>query len=261
MNLSAARIVLRPRTPGETLDLALRWQLAVGGRCYAHLALVLLLPAALGCYALQREADWSWGQVWALAVALAIVLQGPFTVAASRLMFETEVGAGSVLLDVLRRLPTYLAALVGGAVYVAASGIVVLPLPWTLSQVAFLPEAVLLERHGISDALARARRFAFGHYDVLFRVLLAQGVAFVGGAVLADQLGGALLDFGLQLGRPFGALFEGGSLSALLGLFAAVPFVASARFLQYIDGRTRRDGWDIQLAFLALGPDETEGTP
>ena len=123
------------------------------------------------------------------------------------------------------------------------------------------PEAVLLERHGISDALARARRFAFGHYDVLFRVLLAQGVAFVGGAVLADQLGGALLDFGLQLGRPFGALFEGGSLSALLGLFAAVPFVASARFLQYIDGRTRRDGWDIQLAFLALGPDETEGTP
>jgi hypothetical protein len=24
------------------------------------------------------------------------------------------------------------------------------------------------------------------------------------------------------------------------------------RFLMYIDGRTRRDGWDIQLAFLSV---------
>jgi hypothetical protein len=38
----------------------------------------------------------------------------------------------------------------------------------------------------------------------------------------------------------------------LLGLFASVPWVSALRFLTYIDTRTRRDGWDIQVRFLAL---------
>ena len=37
--------------------------------------------------------------------------------------------------------------------------------------------------------------------------------------------------------------------------------VATARFLAYIDGRTRQDGWDIQLRFMAIAaantPEET----
>ena len=36
------------------------------------------------------------------------------------------------------------------------------------------------------------------------------------------------------------------------GAFLAVPLLATVRFLMYIDGRTRRDGWDIQLAFLSV---------
>jgi hypothetical protein len=32
----------------------------------------------------------------------------------------------------------------------------------------------------------------------------------------------------------------------------SAPFVASASFLGYIDMRTRKEGWDIQLRFMAL---------
>jgi hypothetical protein len=32
----------------------------------------------------------------------------------------------------------------------------------------------------------------------------------------------------------------------------AVPFLATARFLAYIDGRTRREAWDVQLRFTEL---------
>ena len=66
----------------------------------------------------------------------------------------------------------------------------------------------------------------------------------------SELLGLGLVSYLLQLGSPLGSLFEdGGSLFALLGLFLSTPLVATARFLTYIDGRTRRDAWDVQVRF------------
>jgi len=42
-------------------------------------------------------------------------------------------------------------------------------------------------------------------------------------------------------------------------LFLSVPLVATLRFLAYIDNRTRREGWDIQVRFLELGRALSEG--
>ena len=54
-------------------------------------------------------------------------------------------------------------------------------------------------------------------------------------------------------GKPFSKLFDKGVTPfALAGLFLAAPFTATARFLHYIDTRTRADGWDIQVKFMAL---------
>jgi hypothetical protein len=75
-------------------------------------------------------------------------------------------------------------------------------------------------------------------------------LAFV---VAGDLLGQGLVEFVLQLGRPVGSLFhDGGSTYALFGYFLSVPYVSSARFLGYVDSRTRREGWDIQVRFAAL---------
>lgn len=252
MNLAEARIALRPRSMGETLDLALRWQATVGGGLYVRLWCLTMLPAALGCYALVAVADAGWWWAWLAAIALATVLQGVFTVAASRLMFEGEVGTLSVLGQFGRRLPVYLVSLILTRLYLAAAGLIVILAPWAWAHGAFVHEAVLLEGQGSFAAVKRSGGFAAGQYGTVITMLLAFGVAVFGFVAGGDQVGYAVFDFLLQLGRPFGTLWEdGGSLMALLGFFASVPYTASVRFLQYIDARTRRDGWDIQLAFLA----------
>jgi hypothetical protein len=56
----------------------------------------------------------------------------------------------------------------------------------------------------------------------------------------------------LSFPPPADALSDGGSWFALCGFFMAVPFIATARFLAYIDNRTRREAWDVQLRFTEL---------
>jgi hypothetical protein len=57
----------------------------------------------------------------------------------------------------------------------------------------------------------------------------------------------------LQLGKPFGSLWaDRFSPFALAGLMLSYPYAATARFLLYVDARTRSDGWDIQLRFMAI---------
>jgi hypothetical protein len=38
----------------------------------------------------------------------------------------------------------------------------------------------------------------------------------------------------------------------MLGLFAQVPYLATARFFLYLNVRTRAEGWDIQTRFAAI---------
>ncbi|MEM7153851.1 MAG: hypothetical protein AAF799_13465 [Myxococcota bacterium] len=252
MNLAQAQIVLRPRTLGETLDLALRWQISVGGGTYLRLSLGLLLPAALGCFALHRGADWAWREVWWLAIALTTVLHGVFTVAASQMMFEPEVTARAVLRTFARRLPTFIGALIVSRIYLGVAMLVLVLVPWAWPRTLYIHEAVLLEQQPVMAAMRRSIAFAKGHYGRLIGLLFASVTAMLVGVFIVESAAAAVFDFVLQMERPWGALADGGSLAALLGLFAAVPFVASAQFLYYIDARTRRDGWDIQLAFMAI---------
>ncbi len=253
MNLQQARINLRPRKTPETFDLALRWTVGVGRRLYLVLAGLLLLPAALACYGLRAVGEWEWPEIWLVAVGLAMVLQGPFTIAASRLMFEPYVTARAVLGQFVKRLGAYLVGLIATRVVQAVGLLVVLGIPWTWAYGAFVHEAILLEGQGGVAGVQRSGKFVAGQYSTVIWLGLGLLTAFGLFIVAADQVGGVLFDFVLQLGRPFGDLMEdGGSLTALLGFFAAVPFVASVRFLQYIDARTRRDGWDLQFAFLSL---------
>ena len=262
MNLSDARIVLRPRSLGETLDLALRWQASVGGGLYLRLWALCMLPAAVGCWAAQEFLDWEWPAVWTLAVGLATLLQGVFTVAASRLMFERDVATVSVLDQFLRRLPVYLLALFISRLYLFVGALLVVLIPWAWAHVAFVHEALLLEGQGAVAGVKRAGNFASGHHGRVIVMLMCQGLALCAFVMGADQVGYALFDFVLQIGRPFGELWEdGGSLFALLGFFGAVPYLVTVRFLQYIDARTRTDGWDIQLTFLARVVADREDSP
>lgn len=260
MNLSHARVVLRPRRGSEIFDLALRWYAGPARLLFAKLALFTLCPSILGC-AIARyvyAVDWLW--IWLAVWGLATFHHGIFLVASSRLMFERDVTVGAVLRHFGRTLPRYVAAWLATRFFLALSASLVVTLPMVWVRVAFVHHAVLLEGLPTADALTRARRIAAGAPTEVMSVLVAGLAALAGAAYVGDALGGAALDFVLQIGRPFGKLTDGGSLSALLGFHLAVPYVASVGFLHYVDRRTRQDGWDIQLRLTALRT-ASEGAP
>ena len=57
----------------------------------------------------------------------------------------------------------------------------------------------------------------------------------------------------MQLGSPLDTLWDnGGSWASIAGFLLAAPFVALARLFDYVDARTRLEGWDIQVRFKAI---------
>lgn len=257
MNLDAARVVLRPRSMSEIFDLALRFATAPAAKLYAKLGLLFLLPAWALCVAARQALGWEWQLVWLLALALATPIQGVFTVAIGRMMFAEEVRLRDVVGQYLRRLPAYLGTLVLTRVMIAVMGLaffLVVPPFWMWGRCAYVHEACLLEQASPVDAITRAARMIARNVVSVVGLLLLLSLAAAGFVFVAEMLvTNGLLDFVLQLGRPFGSLFdEGGSVAALLGLFLAVPYWTTVRFLSYIDLRTRRDGWDVQLRFMAI---------
>lgn len=258
MNLGASAIVLRPRLLSETLDLACRLSCSIALGLYLRLAAVVLLPCLAVCLALRHGLGWGWPAVWIVAVSLGVVGQGVFTVAVGRVIFSETLTARTVLALYGRRLGAYLGMLLVSRLVLAAATLpFLLGLPVAWPRLFFVHEASLLEGAGAFEALRRSSRFAAGNLGGVIGALLAILATQAGFVITAEFLGDGLVQHVLQLGRPFGALFwEGGSVYALTGFFLSVPYFATARFLHYIDSRTRSDGWDVQLRFMAVAARE-----
>jgi len=254
MNLGASAIVLRPRPLSEILDLACRLSCSIALGLYLRLAAVVLLPCLVLCLALRQGLRWGWPAVWTVALSLGVIGQGVFTVAVGRVLFSETLTARTVLALYGRRLGSYLGMLFLSRLLLAAAALpMLLGLPLAWPRLFFVHEASLLEAAGPMEAMRRSSRFAAGNLGGVFGALLAMLVAQAGFVITAEFLGDGLVHDVLQLGRPFGALFrDGGSAYALAGFFLSVPYFATARFLHYIDSRTRSDGWDVQLRFMAI---------
>lgn len=254
MNLLAARVVLRPRTLADVLDLALPL-------CIANRRLLIALAAgALGPIAglaawLRLHHHWGWGPLWCLVLGIAFLVEGLFTVAFGELLFREpgEVRAGSVARAFAARLPSHLVVVIGRQLAVIASAMLVFA-PFILApSTIFVGEAQLLERSSPGTAWSRSRALARNRASFCLGLWLATLALPALGAFVGDQIGNAVLGFLLQLGRPTGDLFDGGGSGfAVAGALLAVPVAAAARFLGYIDLRTRKEGWDIQLRFTAI---------
>jgi hypothetical protein len=254
VNLGEASIVVRRRGLLEVVDLAFRFVAGVAPVLFARLAAVTLLPCWLVCAVARWAFGWSWLAVWFLALTLATLVQGVFTIAVGRLMFSEAIGARAVLGQFVRRLPTYFGALLATRALIVLGSLLLLLAPLAWVSAAFVHEAVLLE--GASswiEAVRRSTSFSRHHGRSTFELLLVLSAIMIAAVVVGEALGHGIVEFVLQLGQPFGALrAEGGSLYAIAGLLASVPLCATTRFLAYIDARTRRDGWDIQVRFMAI---------
>lgn len=250
LDVMRARVAFRDRAFIDVMDLALRF-IVVHVRLYARVALVVLVPAiALSC-GIAHLAGWVAG--WVAALVLAFAAQVPFTVLASRVVFQDRVRAREVLRAALADLPRILVMRVLWALAVALSSVLlVAPAGWVATIFGFTNEVMLLERAPIGQSFARSSRVASSALpDAILGMFLAMAVPLLG-VLLADLGGRQLIGELFQFRAPASVFTEGGSFLALLGWFCVVPYVATARFFVYLNVRTRVEGWDVQTRFAAL---------
>ncbi len=251
MNVLTTRVVLRERTLAEVFDLAFRFVAVRGGRKYLRLWFMSCAPPLLFCIGLRYlQVEWEW--VWSVACAGFVVAQIPFTLAASRLLLGDELSLGNLTRAWLPRIPGQLMMHALAATLIGVTGFVIIPIPFLAARFLYLPEITLLEGSGLIRAYERGTRLCRNRLANAIEtgfLLLTVWAAFILGA---EVLGRAVQDDLLSFPPPADALVSGGSWFALCGFFLAVPFLATARFLAYIDGRTRREAWDVQLRFTEL---------
>ncbi len=254
MNLRSARVVLRVRGAADILDLAAPFCLG-GWRLLLPLLGMVLLPAFAACLAARSWLHWSWPSVWSLAVVLGGLVHAPFTLACGELLFHDprRVRVVSILGRCLHRSPSFLATYVLTRLIHAISAFTLMLLPFSAGALFAVHEAALLEGAGPFSAMARSGRAVRGQGTSAFGIAAALLLLPLAGVVAGEATGGALVATVLQFGEPFGSLWStGGTPYALAGFFLTVPLSAAARFLKYIDLRTRKEGWDIQLRFMAI---------
>ncbi len=250
MNPNACRVVLRRRGPLEVFDLALRFLRANPGpfaRLFAVTVLPFAPPAALACWATDGHPA-----LVLLPLALAPWLQAPATVLAGRLLFADRVRVRDVLAELGRRPGALVAAMAWWtAPQVLGFGL----LSWVFAiATCWASEVALLEEAPPGRILRRSTRLAQLHLGVSTSAVFAWYGLTVWGAVAGESVGQAAVGTVLQLGEPFGSLWEGRVTPfLLLGILAVQPVYGVYHLLLYLDVRTRAESWDLQVALRALG--------
>jgi hypothetical protein len=250
MDLVRAHVALRERPLLDVLDLTVRFCTAHAG-AYARLSLAVLLPALAVSWAVARVGGWTLG--WAAAVVIGAFADAPFVALASRFVFEDTVRARDAFAIAARALPKLL--LVRGIqvlAIVCSSVLLGLPWLWAGTITLFVVEVIVLEQAGVRPAIARASRIARARFGSAFPTMVLLLVAPIGAALVADIAGREVLEGILEVKPPPPVFAAGGSVLALIGWWAAVPLLTTARFFVYLDIRTRTEGWDIQTRFAAI---------
>jgi hypothetical protein len=251
VNWLASRVTLRVRTVPEILDLGLVF-LVENWKPLARIGAAVLVVPFAACVVLQFK-HVPWWEIWSLAIVLGAVAGGAFTAAAGQLLFTERLGLREMLAPFGRRLFPFLIARLFAILVLAAVSPFILPLPSVGARTLFFSEYSLLEAASPMQCFRRGGQLTRRQTArAAFLALLLLGASFAF-AAFADALGHSLVEFVFQLGRPVGSLFgDGGSTYALAGFFLSIPYVAAARFLAYVDSRTRMEGWDIQVRFASL---------
>lgn len=253
MRLDQANVVLRPRSPSSVADLSIRYVFDLAPRWITRLAAGVLLPGWLGLLLLVYLAGVEWWLIWWLAAGYVTLAQGLFTVAFGRLLFERRPDPRSVRQAYRQRLAPHL----WGAIWtrlLVALGIPLLGLGfYWWARYAFLHEAILLEGMNGGHAARRAATLAKNSSSDVVSLLFLLSCFHLGAAIGVEILCRGVVEWLLML-PPLTEPAEeaGGSPFALLGFLAATPFAAAYRFLMYIDGRTKHDGWDVQVLFMRI---------
>lgn len=263
-----ARIVLRPRTLDETLDLALTY-MRLSAKDFGKLIALTVGVASAILIAVGVIFDLTFWQRLAVAMWMSPFVEQMVTVYGGRHLFMNEPKKRYAVGAILRRFPRVLFTSV------------VLTLPWTpmlltnfkepawigvgatigifwpflIASQAYRSEVSLLEQLPMKRAGQRTKTL------ITYRFARALGTLIVATIVRAAVGAGLELtiDFLLGMVLQFGNVSEAiGGWPALVGYLLAGPYIAIVRMFDYVDARTRREGWDIQVRFNAIAQDARE---
>ncbi len=245
------RVQLRDRALLDVIDLAFRF-ITTHAWLFAKVALVtLVLPYAL-CVWIGSAVHW--GVAWLVAVALGSLAQTPFTMLASKLVFQERTTAREAIFATFRVLPRIVLARFFQAVALTASLVMCfVPVFFFGPAFLFLPEIVLLEGVNFSKAASRGWGLAMNQSGDAFGAWFLLTLTTIASVLLlGDVVGRSLMENVFEISPPESIFTSGGNYLAMFGFWIFVPFCACARFLIYLNLRTKIEGWDIQARFLAL---------
>jgi hypothetical protein len=250
MDLMRARVALRERPLLDIFDLAIRF-CAAHAWAYTKLSLVVLVPAFAVSWGAARLGGWWLG--WGVTVVITAFAGSPFVALASRLVFADAVGTREALRIALRAVPGLIGVRILQTMAIGGS-LVMLGLPWFWlgTILLFVVEVLVLEQGGVGSTLGRAQRVANAHFADAVLTMLMLLLAPIAAAMLADVAGREILQGLLEFKPPPSMFRAGGSWLALLGWWAMIPLLQTARFFVYLNIRTRTEGWDIQTRFAAI---------
>jgi hypothetical protein len=244
-------VQIRERSFLDVLDLALvvvrHRPITIGLAALAGIAPFAALNAML-----TSDSEFPLWLFMLLVLLEAPWATAPLTAVLGGLMFGQRPTFGSLL----RRLARALPALFVYQLLMRAALIVTMVLfPLVPSRLIFLNEVIVLEQDRWWKAMRRSTQLCARRGGDLFAQWLGQlsfGAVFV--ACFWQGTGAgirALTTSELTWDRPgwgdvYGARFQ-------LGLWLAITFFTVARFLTYIDHRTRKEGWEIKLRLREVG--------
>lgn len=259
-----ARVVLRPRSLDETFDLAIRY-LRTALRDFSKLLVVFTAILTGGIVAVSWFFELAPGPQAALAFLTVPFYERVVTAFAGRHLFSNPISIFGAIRTVAKRLP-FLVVHAGFCAIPAlmicfenddSEGLlagfgIMLAVAWAvfiLPMYIHVTEVLLLEQLPSGHAMRRSRTLISQRFGRALGTMLFSLV--VRGCIVA------MIYFGMNFIVGFVLQFEGvseniGSYFAILGYVVAAPYVALARLFDYVDARTRREGWDIQVRFNAI---------
>ncbi len=253
MNLDAVATVLRERSSLEVVDLAFRFIRSLRPLLTIQLMAFTLLPLLGGAIALRYVMEVDWPIIWALLIAVSWIAELPFLALAGELLVNPNTSLRQVLKTTKdRAIPFLVSWILQSLLLLLVMPTVVGPL-FVASTICFANEAVVLERASGWRSLGRSKAFLRTRSGTGMETVFLRNGIVISFVVLGEILGQALWTYVLDINFSGQQLIDdGGSIFACAGFLLAVPLATVYRFLAYINERTRKDGWDIQIAFLAL---------
>lgn len=257
------RIVVRPRSLDQTVDLALLYVRTCARDfipVFGWLTAATLVVAALIAGVLQLNDNWTIATV----ITLAPIFERAVTVYGGRHLFGHSIRLSAAAGQALRRAPLALLFSIAAnlpwlmmitglneaePISVTIGILVGVFWPFGLGVHLYLREVLHLEHLPLNKSLRRARILGQYRFDRALGVLTVGFLVRISVAALLFSWVVFIAQFVLQFSRmPNAVTFW----AALAGWVLAGQLLALVRLFDYVDARTRREGWDIQIRFDAI---------